>query len=308
MANFRMFFAGLVCFILPHFYFISVLYMVDVEKGTPTEAPFNGLLSKSENGFSDGYNINNTGIDLVKQNIADNSVESVESAGRWPGLQLTVQSGNEISITLVLYHDGMNPGLDPGYDIGLLSANPAFQLYTRFINNNGVKYMQQALPISGCDTLVVPIGFDYAAGGEVKFSAVTEPLEKYEYILEDRVTGKFKNIALESYTVTLPAGTEDTGRFFLHTRPISSTGTGSTPDNNEKPGLLIWTSGNSLSIKGEVSEKAILSIYDLQARLILKTRLSEGSLNTLFFPGIKSGIYAVKIVDEKKVTTKMVEF
>jgi hypothetical protein len=247
-------------------------------------------------------------IDNSNSYVAGNDSNSSKSEGRWSGIQLTVKAENETSYTLILYHSGMTTGLDPGYDIGLLSANPAFQLYTCFINNNGIKYMQQALPIDGCDTLVIPIGFDCAAGGEIKFSAVTEPLENYFFVLEDRKEGAFTNMSSENYTVTLPIGTNDTGRFYLHTMLSNPTGVSPTPDGEDKNGLEIWASGNRCFVKGLVGSHAVASFYNLQGRLVFETKLKEGYFSSYFLPDLKMGVYVIKVKDGHKITSKKIVF
>ena len=72
------------------------------------------------------------------------------------------------------------------------------------------------------------MGIDSEKGGEVTFSAFTVPLENYKFWLEDRTAGTFTNLNTNTYTVTLPANTYGTGRFFI----IAST---NTPTGIEKP-------------------------------------------------------------------------
>jgi len=112
----------------------------------------------------------------------------------------------------------MKTGLDPGYDIGQLSANPPVEIYTSLVSNdNGVNFARQALPVDDCDKNAVPVGIDSENGGYVTFSAETVPLGSYRYYLEDRLTGAFTELGKDTYSVTLPSKTYGTGRFFVYT-------------------------------------------------------------------------------------------
>jgi hypothetical protein len=308
MANFGLSFAGLVFFILLNFFNLSHNVTANFKISTISDSVWN-----RDNYENICLSVNaapseDRSIVTENTNLTGSKGKSAETEGRWPGIQITVKSGNEVSNTLVLYHSGMTTGLDPGYDIGLLSANPAFQLYSRFIHDNGIKYMQQAFPIDGCDTLVVPIGFECTAGGEVKFSAVTEPLENYVYLFEDRKEGIFTNIATEDYTVALPSGTANIGRFYLHTKLVSTNVDNPAMGDEGKSGLEIWTSGNRFFIKGLVSSTAVASFYNLQGRIVFEARLTAGNYNSYFIPGIERGIYIIKITDGHKTTSKKIVF
>lgn len=248
----------------------------------------------------------NDGMIATGGNYSESADGSTGTKGTWPGIKLTIKSGLDVSYTLVLYNNGMKVGLDPGYDIGLLSANPAFQLYSLFPDYTGVKYVQQALPLDGCDTIVVPLGFECNGGGEISISAVTQPLDNYVFILEDRAEGEFINIQDNSYKVTLPPGVSGTGRFFLHTKLNVTAGVNDPQLDAEKGQLKIWGSEDNVFINGSVSSQAVAEVYDMQGRLILRQRLEESMNNTLPLPGRHGGIYIVKVVDEGRVKTAKV--
>jgi hypothetical protein len=232
--------------------------------------------------------------------------KSTKTEGRWPGLQLKVKNGSFENSTIIIYHDGMTSGLDPGYDIGQLSTYPAVDIYTTFPKDNGVRFMQQALPVVGCDTIIVPVGIDFSLGGEVTFSAEIEPLANYKFVLEDRIANVFTDLSTDNYTVTLSAGTYGPGRFYINTKGSGTTDI--TPDSAEpdQTGLKIWASDNTVFIEGEVSGKAIATVYDMQAHIVYENKLKEGPYNTFYINTKLKGIYIVIIVDVKKITTKKI--
>ena len=199
----------------------------------------------------------------------------------------------------------MTAGLDPGYDVGLFNAGQDIELYTTLaLKDNSVNFTRQALPVSGADTIIIPVGIDSEKGGEVIFSADVEQLGNYKFWLEDRVSGVFTDLSIKSYTVTVPAKMYGTGRFFI----IAST---NTPTGIQQPeaddtGVRIWISNDKLIIKGMFSDKAVCEIYDLQGQKILETRLSDGELNTITIPSGLHGVYLIRVIDGVKVTTRKV--
>ena len=241
--------------------------------------------------------------------IHDVSVPMMKSAkagdDSWSGLMLKVKYNDRENSTLVVYNENMTAGLDPGYDIGHMSAGADAEIYTTLVSQeNSVNFARQALPISGATTITVPVGIDMEKGGEVTFSAYIVPIGDKKFLLEDRVTGLFTDLGTLSYTVTLPAKTYGTGRFFI----IAST---NAPTIIEKPqtedsGLQIWTSDDKVIIRGEVSEMTLCEIYDAGGRKITDTRLDNSGLNTVEIPFGSSGVYIVRVVDGVKVIVRKV--
>jgi hypothetical protein len=129
------------------------------------------------------------------------------------------------------------------------------------------------------------------------------PLENYKFWLEDRTAGTFTNLNTNTYTVTLPAKTYGTGRFFI----IASTNTptGIKP-LAEDTGVRVWTSNDKVIIKGEVSDRAICIVYDLRGQKLVETHLNDGELNTVTLPSGLHGVYLVRVIDGVKVTTRKV--
>jgi len=230
-------------------------------------------------------------------------LKSAAEEDPWPGLQLKVKQGDKESLTTIVYNNEMSTGLDPGYDLGQLASGRPVEIYTILAaKDEGVNLARQALPVAGADTIVVSVGIDSETGGEVTFSAYTVPLGTNKFWLEDRLTGIFTDLARNAYTVTLPAKTYGTGRFYLKS---ASTATSiETPD--PEPGLRIWTSNGKVIIKGEVSEQARCEVYYVNGGKILDMRLTGGELNTIDLPGGSKGMLIVRVVDGAKATTRKV--
>ena len=59
---------------------------------------------------------------MRKHNTTAVMTKSASTEGAWPGLQLKAKYGDREASTLIVYNEDMTAGLDPGYDIGLLSS------------------------------------------------------------------------------------------------------------------------------------------------------------------------------------------
>jgi hypothetical protein len=232
--------------------------------------------------------------------------KSTKSSDRWPGLQLKAKTGNAESSTIVVYNSEMTAGLDPGFDIGQFNAGADIEIYTAMSEENGVNYARQALPKTGHDIIILPLGIDLPAGGQVTFTADTEPLEGCSYILEDRTTGTLTDLSTCSYTVTLPAKTYGTGRFYLRTKVSGTTDITPEPENPDTLNIRLWSSDNVVYVKGSVSDKAIVTVHDMHGQIVLENKLYEGTYNHFTVTNASKGIYIVRVVDGTKVITKKI--
>lgn len=249
--------------------------------------------------FTSAMQVHNAIVPMLK---STNTEES------WPGLQLKVKYGSNESLTTIVYNSEMNAGLDPGYDVGQMSSRPDVEIYTSLVlKDNSVNFARQALPMTECDKIIVPVGIDSEKGGEVTFSASIVPLGDCKFYLEDRLTGNVTDLETGTYTTTLPAKTYGTGRFYIKAAN-TITDINTLPYDTNLKNLRVWTSNDKLIIKGEISSKAVCAIYTLGGQKIVESRLKEGDLNTISIPATVNGVYIVKISDQGKISTHKVVF
>jgi len=241
---------------------------------------------------------------MQEHSTAAAMLKSGETDDRWPGLQLKVAHPDGEVITTVVYSQEMISGVDPGYDVGLFKSGQSVELYTILpAGDNGINYTRQALPLSVADTIIVPVGVDTEDGGEVVFSAVTVPAGSNKFWFEDRTAGTFTDLSSATYTVTLPAKSYGTGRFFI----IASTNTPTGVNLPEvEAGLRIWSSFGKIIIKGPVTSGSVCELFDMQGNRILGKRLDDGELNTVSLPAGMGGVCLVRVTDGVKVTSKKV--
>ena len=148
----------------------------------------------------------------------------------------------------------------------------------------------------------MPVGVDFAGGGEVTFSAFTIPLEGKKFWLEDRTAKTYTELGTNSYTVTLPSNTYGTGRFFIIASTNTPTGIGQ-PEADDG-GLRIWHSGGRVIIQGDVSEGSLCEIYKMNGAKVLAGKLTGGEMNTVDLAPGTNGVIIVRITDGIKVTTR----
>ncbi|RPJ55695.1 MAG: T9SS C-terminal target domain-containing protein, partial [Dehalococcoidia bacterium] len=210
------------------------------------------------------------------------------------GIAVKVKFGSNENKTEIIYGSDMTAGLDPGYDIGMLSAGSAVEIYTSLVEDNGVNFARQALPLPDGEDDIIAVGVDTKAGGEVTFSADFLNDESYNIILEDRTTGTFTDLSTDTYRITLAAGTYGTGRFFIHTKAGTTTGTDPDPEMLD---VRIWSYAKSINIQGVFNSKAKASVFSSQGSMIYDNFLTDNAFNTIDLPTASRGLYIVIVVD-----------
>jgi len=234
---------------------------------------------------------------MLKSNAAKNY---------WPGLQLKAKSGNEESSTTVIFNDEMSNGLDPGYDVGMFSSGSEVEVYTALVKDNGVNFARQALSAYEGGRSSIAVGVDSENGGTVVFSGTVIPLRNRSFILEDRETGILTDLGKSTYTVTLPANTFGTGRFFIHAsydrdnRPKT--------DDPDLENMRIWSSFGRVNIQGQTGGMAICEVFNALGQKIFETRLTDPEYNSFSMPAEARGVHFVKVTDGAKITTRKVIF
>ncbi len=241
----------------------------------------------------------------------NSTVTLTKSSGSepWPGMVLKAGYGNgNESVTTVVYNDEMTAGLDPGYDVGQLSTWPAVDIYTTLAGSTGsVAFARQALPLKNAEDYVVPVGISATSGGNVTFSADMVPIPGYRFFLEDRQTGIFTDLGVNSYTAFIPANTFGTGRFYLRTSVNTPTAINAPSQDGDVTDLKVWVSQNVVNIEGPLGGKAGAEVYDLMGRKVASVQLMTGSGYTTFaLPAGLKGICIIRIKDGVKVFTRKV--
>ncbi|MBV5314545.1 MAG: T9SS type A sorting domain-containing protein, partial [Prolixibacteraceae bacterium] len=232
----------------------------------------------------------NPGMQIHNSALALKSAKSV-----WPIIKLQASVNSQKSSTVITFGNGMTKGLDPTFDAGLLKGGSDLIVYTKLVEDNGIPFAIQALPMNDLSSMVIPVGLDFKTGGEVVFSSEQMSLPSdCKVILEDKELKTFTDLSMTVYKTKVAAKSVLTERFVLH---VSSLKTG-LDVNDQNDELSAYAVRNvEMRVVGEVSNRAVASVYDIQGRLVVTERLSAGSMNTVKLPSVKTGIYLLFVKD-----------
>ena len=234
--------------------------------------------------------------------VHDGSLDFKGSAlPRRPTIKLIANSEAGSASTLIKFMDSAHEGLDVGYDAGIFKANPDFSIFTRLVEDNGIEFQLQYLPTNKYDKLIIPVGSDSKAGGEIVFTVKTDQLDPVcKTILEDRLTNTFTDLSKGDYKVAVVVNTSTSDRFFLHTGDIVS-----GVEDQVLPGkLTAFTKGNrEIRLLGEVGEGAVATLFNGLGKVAVTKKLVAGKLNIIGLPNLKSGLYVLNINDKGTTQT-----
>lgn len=220
-------------------------------------------------------------------------------------LRLRAEHATANFATEIYFNANSTLGLDPGYDAAVYSgSSPNFMLYSRLVENNlGRNMAIQSLGFIALNDVTIPLGLKTAQGSQVTFSIENSTMSAETHVyLEDNVTNTTTLLNTGNYTFTANTAISGTGRFFL--RIGNSTLSTIEKDSNS---LKLYASEQTIFINGLLLANTMVSIYDIQGRLVLTSYLDEGSeTNRIEATSLNTGIYVVKLINEKQSQTKKV--
>jgi len=223
----------------------------------------------------------------------------------WPSLKIIASNQTVSSSTEIKFVTNTTKGLDPGYDAGMLKANPDFSLYSRLVEDDGIDFTLQCLPDQDYDQYEIPIGIDFKLGGEITFTAESVNLPSgCQALLEDRVTHRFTRLDLKDakYNTNVTPGTKGTGRFYLHTSDVIS----SNPRLAEQS-FKVYTIGKTVYVNGAVSTDAQFALYSVNGKLLANFKAESQVENRLDASGLPSGVYVLLVSDKNvKKSVKLI--
>jgi hypothetical protein len=212
-------------------------------------------------------------------------------------IRLTVSGNHQSSSTIIKFIEGTTRGLDVGYDAGLFKSNDSLAIFTKLVEDNGVKFQFQCLPTNQYNRMVIPVGIDSKIGGEIVFTVETVQLDpNCKVILEDKLTNTFTDLSKYTYKTTVAANNSVSDRFFLHTADIVS---GLEDQEISSKKLRAYAVGNlEIRVIGEVSDKSVATLYNGLGKVVLTKKLSAGNLSIIGLPNLGSGVYFLNINDK----------
>ena len=260
-----------------------------------TSASATALYASLGQGFFVRAKTDNTKISFNKAMQAHNPIAYKSATTEYPSIKLLATSNLSTVSTEIKFVDGATNGLDKGYDAGIFKSDPSFAIYTKLVEPFDAEFQLQCLPTNQYNNLVIPVGIDSKAGGEIVFTVQTVQLEPTcKVILEDRLINTFTDLSKNSYKAAVGANTATSGRFYLHTGDIIS----GLEDQVMPEKVTAYVNGNKeIRIIGEVGNDAVATLCNGLGKVVLSKKLGTGTLNIIGLPNLISGLYLLNIND-----------
>ena len=260
-----------------------------------TSASATELYASLGQGFFVRAKTDNTKVSFNNAMKFYNTVTYKSASTVYSSIKLLATCNSAKVSTEIKFVDGTTIGLDKGYDAGILKADPSFSLYTKLVEDNGIQFQLQCLPPTGYDKLVIPVGIDSKAGGEIVFSVQVVQLDPTcKVILEDKLTNTFTDLSKNNYKATVAANTATSERFFLHTGELIS----GLEDQALPVKVTAYAKGNTeIHVIGEVGNDAVATLVNGLGQVVLTKKLGAGNLNIISLPNLSSGVYILSIND-----------
>jgi hypothetical protein len=219
-----------------------------------------------------------------------------------PEIKLIAQLSNKKTSTVIKFDEGMAPGLDPGFDVGILKSG--FDLYSTLVDDNGVDFGIQFLPAQLLNKSEIALGLESKETGSVTISAAIENLPLgYKVVLEDRLSGTFTELnGTEVYSTDITKDAQGKGRFYLHI----ANSTTKIGDISASSDFNAYYSNEKIVINGNIHGVANAVVFDMMGRKIVERQLDRISINTISTSGMKNGIYILNIQHEGGLFTKKI--
>ena len=215
------------------------------------------------------------------------------------------EGDTEIDYTKFYFEDGLNLGLDPGYDAG--HFNQGASLMSRLIENDqGVGFTINAMGLESINNVVIPLEINREAGVGFRISIDNfEINDNINVYLEDNIKGTLTLLNDNDFELTAENELNGAGRFFIHlTEAVLS-----TDDKIESNLLNVFKAdlNNFITIEGLANQSngTKLRLYNILGKEVIFTTLNNNNNKQIISTqGLTPGIYIVKLESGNIVFTK----
>jgi len=222
-------------------------------------------------------------------------------------LKLKVNSNTDSYTTDFYFNDNASLGLDVGYDASVWNNNPSsFSIYSHLVQGDaGIPMAIQTLNSTDISNVIIPIGLNASADSNITFSIEETTIpQSIDVYLEDNAENTFTLLNSSNYQISTITDLNGTGRFYLHFSESSL--------NNEvielnKLQVYANHEQQTIDIKGTLTEKTKLNIYDIHGRSLIHLDLMTNvSSQHIDVSKISVGIYVVELTNSQGKRTKKV--
>ena len=222
-------------------------------------------------------------------------VDNWETTGKHRIWLNMTSSQNDFNQALVGYIEEATNDLDWGYD-GEVFSSGAVTLYS-LSNEKALTIQGRALPFSNQDE--VSLGYKTTRTGTLKISIdhVDGLFEGQDVYIKDKEFNIVHNLKESDYSFATVPGTFD-NRFVLLYVPQENLGT-EIPVLDAKS-VLVFNTGNQISVKSTDETISQVIIYDLQGRILFsKNNVNEQEFTTQSL-SVSNQVVLVKVIGENK--------
>ena len=272
--------------------------------GTLLLAPGQAFMVASDNTNSDNISFTTQmrtvvgGDDLILGRIMQDSYELILSIN---------QGDTEIDQTKFYFQDGLNLGLDPGYDAGHFNQQAA--LTSRLVEEDeGVGFAINSMGLESINDVVIPLVINRESADGFRISIHSNGIyEGTNVYLEDNQQGTMTLLNEQDFELIPEINLSEVGRFYLH---LTQT-TFSTEDDIQTNYLNGYKldAFNFITIEGLAfqTNQTNLRVYDILGQEVLhKTLANNNNRETVSTEGFATGVYVIKLESGNVIVTKKV--
>ena len=211
----------------------------------------------------------------------------------------------EIDYTRFYFEDGLNLGLDPGYDAG--HFNQGASLMSRLIEEDeGIGFAINAMGLESINDVVIPLVVNQDAGQNFRINLDTFGIYADTNVyLEDNVQGTMTLLNEQDFELTPESALSEMGRFYLHL----TEGTFSIDEEVLTNNLNVFKAdyNNFITVEGLAMQSGLTNVklYSILGREVLSTSLNNSTnTQTISTERLSTGIYVIKLQSGNNLLTK----
>ena len=222
-------------------------------------------------------------------------------------IKLLMNTSTNERFAKIYLTDTATTGFDSGWEGEVFGGiENSVDVFTNLVaDNQGKKYQIQSLPISGIESMVIPVGIISEAGKELTFSmtGVNIPSDVKIY-LEDRVANTFNELTeSKTFKVTLSEALNDVGRFYLH----ASKSALNVNDALALNGVSMYKSNaTTLKVVGLPNGTSNIKLFNILGKQVLNTSFIANGVKEITLPKLATGVYIVQLETETSKLNKKI--
>ena len=214
------------------------------------------------------------------------------------------EDNTEVDYTRFYFKDGLDPGLDIGYDAG--HFNQEASLMSRLLEEDeGVGFVINAMGLDNVNDAIIPIVINRESGDNFRISIDTFGIYAGTNVyLEDNQNGTMTLLNDQDFELTPESTLIGAGRFYIHL-------TQETFSNEDATTNLLnvfkLTNNNFITVEGlsTQSNQTNLKLYNILGKEVLSTTLANNTnTQTVSTEGLSAGIYVIKLESGDNTITK----